>query len=762
MARFYHTLIICAVLVASVGCSKKQAPAAPQKQAAATKQEPALGLMTVVPDNVLAFVASAGCDNLKPAFEKSILGRIWNDPEVQSLYQTATKQLLTLAKKQMPDANEAQVPEMVLNFAELALAGPAILGAASKQTDEGPPVYGFVIIDAGAHKAEIAARLSKLEGLAREGDIKEVEIGSFKMHGPADNRGVPGYWGWVDNYLVAAVNDGEGLAIKHIRQPHAKAPDYLKVLPTANDVLTTYVDCQKVGDVVKTVADQQSASDKFAVVSTVIEKLGLKNVGTITSGMRFDGPDMVFTEFIEAPAPRTGLFASYKAIDLKMFDMVDPRAVRAGAVNCDVGGMYDTIMTAIKAAAPANVSAEIDQKIADVQSQVQVDIRKDLLGAFAGPLVWYSVPGGVVIEAPGGGVVVIAELKDGPLLEKTLDSLGKFAAAVGQGVVQVSSQAQPDGRTLRTWVIAPLAMVQVMPCWMVVDNRIFIASNPAMHKLALAQMASPKAAAQSIRSTEGYKTVAAKLPKNLLFLSYTDSKVQFKQMMLALQGFWPMITMFAAKAQITLPAMLPSLSGVAEDMGPSCQYSWFDDKGLHSRYHGSGIELSLGSVAGVSLGAGVMMPALARARSQGRRAASGAHLKQIGMGCLMYANDNDGNLPPSIATLAEKPYLSGAVLESPSRPKDFEGPSYIYVDRQTTAMGVGNIVAYENPAFLTDGTNVLFLDCHVEWMKPEAFLRKLEATYKRLGREMPQIKFKGSKQPVPVEETKPVPAPLQK
>jgi prepilin-type processing-associated H-X9-DG protein len=125
----------------------------------------------------------------------------------------------------------------------------------------------------------------------------------------------------------------------------------------------------------------------------------------------------------------------------------------------------------------------------------------------------------------------------------------------------------------------------------------------------------------------------------------------------------------------------------------------------------------------------------------------------------MYADDNDGNLPPSIGTLAEKPYLSGGVPEAPSRPKDFEGPSYVYVDRQTTAMDPGNIVAYENPAFMSEGVNVLFMDGHVEWMKPEAFLRELEATYKRLGREMPQIKFKGSSSTAPVEETKPVPVP---
>jgi hypothetical protein len=53
----------------------------------------------------------------------------------------------------------------------------------------------------------------------------------------------------------------------------------------------------------------------------------------------------------------------------------------------------------------------------------------------------------------------------------------------------------------------------------------------------------------------------------------------------------------------------------------------------------------------------------------------------------------------------------------------------------------GNIIAYENPAFSRKGLNVLFMDSRVQWMKPDEFLRELEATYKRLGREMPKIKF---------------------
>jgi hypothetical protein len=38
--------------------------------------------------------------------------------------------------------------------------------------------------------------------------------------------------------------------------------------------------------------------------------------------------------------------------------------------------------------------------------------------------------------------------------------------------------------------------------------------------------------------------------------------------------------------------------------------------------------------------------------------------------------------------------------------------------------------------------NVLYLDGHAGWKKRDEFLRDLEAAYKRLGRKMPEIKFK--------------------
>lgn len=123
---------------------------------------------------------------------------------------------------------------------------------------------------------------------------------------------------------------------------------------------------------------------------------------------------------------------------------------------------------------------------------------------------------------------------------------------------------------------------------------------------------------------------------------------------------------------------------------------------------------------------------------------SAMKLRAIGKTCLIYANDYGDKFPPNLRELVEKEELSLKTLESPRKPKDFDGLSYIYISGQTIEMNPGNILVYENPAFCSDMINVLFLDTHVEAVKPDKFLRELKATYKRLGKEMPEVKFKDS------------------
>ncbi len=702
------------------------------------QETPAEKLLTVMPDGVIGFYATSGGDSLEPAFEKSIMGRIWNDPGVQSFVQSIQKQLLTKLQQETGDPNSVNAAELVQNYVKLALSRPIIAGAAFKQTQDGPPLFGFAVLDAGSRKDEITSALTQLESMAGD-EIVETMIGSVTMHGPKEAEDVPVYWGWVGSYLVLAINDGDGLAMKYLSAPRATPGGYLNNVKGSGDALAMHFDFQKIAGFVVGMAQHEGAGEELEFIKSVIKELGLSNVKTMTARVGFDGTDLVCSDFVEVSGPRTGLLANFKAVNPSMLDMVDAKAMSASLVNVDFAGMYDSIISAVKIAAPNDVYAEIQEGISEVESETKVQIRKELLESLAGPIIVYQIPMGVIMDLPTGGVVMVAELKDAALFEKSMSAIEQFVKTQdGEGMLQIGTQEQ-DGRTVHTWAIAPLAMMQVMPCWTVAGNKVVITSNLNLSNMAVAQISSGE---NSIRSTDGFKKVAGKLPDNILSIKYVDSKSQFKQMMMGLQQVWPMATMFAAKAGLTLPFVLPDLSKIAEDINPSCQYCWYDGNGYRSYYRGAGIEPSLAAVAGTAFGAGVLMPALARTRQVARRMVSGTNLSGIGKALLIYANDYDDQFPPDLQELIKKVELTPKHLESPRKPKDFDGPSYIYITGQNTSMYPGNIVVYENPEFSSEGLNVLFLDTHVEWMKKDDFMRELKETYERLGREMPEIKFK--------------------
>jgi prepilin-type processing-associated H-X9-DG protein len=521
-------------------------------------------------------------------------------------------------------------------------------------------------------------------------------------------------------------------------KPRSRLPGYFKNVPGSGDAFAVYSDYERIAGMVKAIAGQGEAAEALGLALSVLKELGLDNVKSGSARIGFAGPDVISNSLVEMPAPRTGLFANLKTIDMSMFDMVDAGAMSATAVNCDLAGVYDMAIGAIKTVAGEDF-ADIEQAIAAVEAELKFKIRGGLLKSLSGETVFYALPSGFSTQSPTGGFVLIAKLRDAKSLEETLVALGKTAAEKSGGMVQVSSQVR-EGRTIHTWAVMPLAMAQIMPTWTVAGDKVVIASSPVICNLAVAQINS---GTKSIRGTEGFKRATAELPANLISLRYSDSKLQFTQLMTALQQFWPMATMMATRAELKLPMILPNLSHIAQDMGSSCQYSWFDERGLRSRYRGTGIEPSLGGVAGAAVGLGVMMPALARARQQAKHAVSMSHMKQIGLVLMMYADENEGKLPERIEQ-ARNYYNDSKILDSPLKPGGFDGPSYIYV--KGNSLGVKSpaqqIVVYENPEYLQDKITVLFLDGHVERMTRDRFIESLEATYKQLGREMPEIRFR--------------------
>ena len=695
-----------------------------------------------LPDNVIAIVATSGGDALKDDFGKTAPGRIWSDQGVQTFYRSVKTELLGLAKQKAQDPSIPQKVDEALGYARLALSRPCVLGFSQMQVQKGPPFCIFAIVNAGPRKAELAAALSKIEAMAGEGEIVDAEVGSLKMRGPKEEKDLPIYWGWVEDYLVVALNDADGLVAKPLASPRAAASAFLSKVPAGDDALVVYYDYSKLALLINSLIPKDSSEEGPAMLMAAAKSLGLTSIGTLVARIGFAGPDVVADALLEMPVPPTGVFAAHKPVDPAWLGAVDARAVAVGAVNLDVAALYDLIMGTVKTISPDEGYPEIQKGIATFESEAKVQIRGGLLSSVAGPVVFYSLPVGSMLEAPSGGFVVVAKLKDAQSFEKAMTTLGDFAGAKSKGSLQISSQTRDDGRIVHVWAIAPLAMMSVMPTWSVAKEHVVIASSKELCDLGVKQLVSKGPDAKSLLDTEGYKKVTAGLPGNLISLTYTDSRVQLDQMMLQIQQVWPMLTMVAMQAGVKLPVTLPSLTEISKDLGPSCSYRYFAPGGLRWHYRGSGIETSQMTVAGAGIGAGILMPAVARTRQLAHRMTSGTNLSMVGRACLIYANDHDDKLPPDLQTLVKEAELPPKCLESKLKPKNFTRPSYIYIPGQSTSMYPGNIVAYDNPAFCVDGVNVLFLDSHVEFMKPEPFRQELADTCKRLEREMPEIKFK--------------------
>lgn len=692
-----------------------------------------------MPEETIAFVGTSGGDVLKGDFEKTIVGRIWSDRGVREFYRSVKTELLAKAGQETGDPNVAQDIDMVLGYARLVLNRPVLAGIMQTPVQKGPPIAGFAILDAGSRKAEFAALLGRLEAMAGEGELTDKEIGSLKLRFLQDGDAPVLYWGWAGNRLLIAVNDAHGAATKYLAQPRPAALACLNRVPGTDDALVAYGD---VGRVFGATIREDIGPHEMALLSAVIKGLGLSDVKSFTLRAGFAGADISAHAVVEMPAPTTGLLAALKPIDPSSLRVVDARAMMAATVNCDLGAVYDTILEAVKTASPDKAYPEVRQVLSDFETQVGLKVREELLASLAGSMVVYSLPPGSVSEVAMGGGALLAKLKDAAAFEKALTALEKFASEKAQGQLQVSSQKRDDGRTVHIWAAGPAALMGWMPTWSIADGHLVVGSNMGLHDAAVKRFTAKPAAANSLLEDADYQKAAAGMTGNVTILTYTDSQTYFNQSMTQIQQFWPMVTMMAMKEGVKLPVMLPSLTRIAADMGPSINYSYMGPDGLHSVYRGPGFENNQMTIAGTAGAMGILMPALARTRQLAFRMTSGTNLSLIGKACLVHATDHDDKLPPDIETLVTEADLSARCLESKLKPEDFDGPSYLYIPGQDMSMHPGNVLAYDNPEFCTEGVNVLFLDSHVEFMKPQAFRQALEATYTRLKRPLPRIRFR--------------------
>lgn len=128
---------------------------------------------------------------------------------------------------------------------------------------------------------------------------------------------------------------------------------------------------------------------------------------------------------------------------------------------------------------------------------------------------------------------------------------------------------------------------------------------------------------------------------------------------------------------------------------------------------------------------GIMMPHRGASREKARRVNCAGNLKQIGLACIIYAEDDGatGRFPPDLATLNRQQFLcDGKVYACPSAARHgttAAGSNYLY-------FGAGVHAGTPDPANTPvaccmghDGrwVNVLYADGHVKGCKPAEWKR---------------------------------------
>ena len=145
----------------------------------------------------------------------------------------------------------------------------------------------------------------------------------------------------------------------------------------------------------------------------------------------------------------------------------------------------------------------------------------------------------------------------------------------------------------------------------------------------------------------------------------------------------------------------------------------------------------LGASSSAGLVAGIMMPALVRARSQARTVVCKNNLRQIGLACSTYANEHGSMAPQRLEDLFGQQIRAKKILVCPEDKRPLrisEGLecSYRYVGQLSPKIGPGVIVAYDKRGNHRDGRNVLLFSGQVMWAPERLFAARLQQSLARV------------------------------
>lgn len=717
-------------------------------------------LMGLVPENTLLFAGRTAGPQTAKAQAGTALGAIAVEPQVARFCETFWAASTGLARK-----------EAKRNAAGAAVdAGLRVLAAVwGGQT-------GIALIDAGAGDKGFfvqAALLSRVDGDAKAfdadvltllkaagaGEAKEIDVAGRRMR--TVKSPVPGgvYFGMVDGVFVAAASREAVEAI--VARIDGRETSSLATSPPllesrkriGGDAATRIASVHVNMTGVRLLVDSMPML-KFSPVGAVMGAIGADRLEGITWEMHARGRGY-YNAMYALYAASTSQPASWDepALSREALGVIPRDAWWAAAFQVDFAGALDRIIAIVKAA-DGSAAKEARRGLKRLDKLLGMSLRDDILKLLGPTVVAYdSVENGGVIFT---GTTLVAESPDAKRLCENLDALARSLGKIEGGFPRVNvrheayrgadvrftdfgSFESDEGESGRVRRAEP---VPVAPAWAARGKYVVIALYPQMVRTAIDRMIDAKPERDSILANEDVIAAGKILGPIGTSFVYGDTKTAMEQL-------YPFLTLMAPVGASLMrtegmkidASAWPSQSVVMRHLFADVRTSRSDDRGVLSVSYGPlpvGASMLGGGITAPAMMASILLPSLSRARELSKRTVCMANLRAIGQGMHIYAQNHDEKFPPDFKALVDAQMIA---------PKQFwcpgcDGPPgeldacYVYVEGQGPNSNSQNVLAYEKPAHHQgEGANVLFVDGHVEFVRPESRVAELvEETRERMHR----------------------------
>jgi len=345
--------------------------------------------------------------------------------------------------------------------------------------------------------------------------------------------------------------------------------------------------------------------------------------------------------------------------------------------------------------------------------------------------------GSYMSETTGGGgllsTVAYLEVKNVDGLNQTMQRLTGMVNQLSQqhakGYVRVGD-SDFGGHKL-TVLTFPGLPIPLEVCWVMQDGFLYLAATP---QALIAAVDHAKSGKGSVADNPRFKEMTSGGMDGAMQLMFVDTPAVLRNGYgLASLGMSALANAVRSPRDPAREAglIMPTFTELAKGAKATVYLSKLEGDDLVTRCQGDRSTLvnlcgglgmmggSTGTVAVAAVGAGLLLPALSKARETAKETKAATQLRQIGMAIHTFAADHDDALPPDLKTLIDGNFITEDLLQSPSGPAP-DGGTDFWINLTMKKMSDvkqpdKHIMGYDRVMYANShAVNVLFFDGHVE------------------------------------------------